>query len=527
MEEYLQTIATRSQKPSVIEEEEAEENPIHDFAGDLVASVFQQGIPESQEILNKPPVVEPVELPTFSSECPDIKTKPKPMSPPRQISHADLSQIFTFATDFTDELLKDAMGDVKVKLMEQEHVQKQKATVEPLVDDMLGGVWNDVLRGIKEGRVRVVQVDDEDSDVEDIDLDLFMFVDDFVHGVMDEALESYKAEVREEQQQLEEMLQRSRLKVETEARYFHAEFSRQDTSGHKIDRRKGSLNYVRGGLAREMMRRRSLDETGRRRNSGFKDKTLSSFENELRTSHPNIPNFVLSSAGRRASEPMTRDDSIDTDFLSVASEKTRASSTESVSKDYLQGWLENCQNLSERSSRNRQRASSSHLDWFAQDLVLDALDDAYVQMFGQDYTTRNKTDMASTSSSSKDEHHDHQTHREIYSSSDSNTDSSSKTVRHEAMPIVTGNWGCGAYRGDPQLKSLLQWMTASRTNTPVMIYYTFSHENLIHLEPLCHLISSKGLTVGQLLSKVMHYCDRRQKFKKKDQSLFEVLQSLL
>ena len=40
-------------------------------------------------------------------------------------------------------------------------------------------------------------------------------------------------------------------------------------------------------------------------------------------------------------------------------------------------------------------------------------------------------------------------------------------------PIVTGNWGCGAFAGDPQLKALLQWMAVSLSGRPEMVYCTF------------------------------------------------------
>lgn len=39
--------------------------------------------------------------------------------------------------------------------------------------------------------------------------------------------------------------------------------------------------------------------------------------------------------------------------------------------------------------------------------------------------------------------------------------------------IATGNWGCGAFRGNPQLKSLLQWAAASCAGAPSLHYYTF------------------------------------------------------
>lgn len=40
-------------------------------------------------------------------------------------------------------------------------------------------------------------------------------------------------------------------------------------------------------------------------------------------------------------------------------------------------------------------------------------------------------------------------------------------------PVATGNWGCGVFGGDPEFKSLLQWMAASRANVPKLRYYTF------------------------------------------------------
>ena len=33
----------------------------------------------------------------------------------------------------------------------------------------------------------------------------------------------------------------------------------------------------------------------------------------------------------------------------------------------------------------------------------------------------------------------------------------------EPLPVLTGNWGCGAFKGNPQLKFLIQWIAASTT----------------------------------------------------------------
>lgn len=34
--------------------------------------------------------------------------------------------------------------------------------------------------------------------------------------------------------------------------------------------------------------------------------------------------------------------------------------------------------------------------------------------------------------------------------------------QEENVGIVTGNWGCGAFGGDPQLKTMIQWLAASQ-----------------------------------------------------------------
>lgn len=33
---------------------------------------------------------------------------------------------------------------------------------------------------------------------------------------------------------------------------------------------------------------------------------------------------------------------------------------------------------------------------------------------------------------------------------------------HEDDGIATGNWGCGVFGGDPELKAMIQWLAASQ-----------------------------------------------------------------
>lgn len=35
-------------------------------------------------------------------------------------------------------------------------------------------------------------------------------------------------------------------------------------------------------------------------------------------------------------------------------------------------------------------------------------------------------------------------------------------VNEDNMGIATGNWGCGAFGGDPELKTIIQWLAASQ-----------------------------------------------------------------
>ena len=56
-------------------------------------------------------------------------------------------------------------------------------------------------------------------------------------------------------------------------------------------------------------------------------------------------------------------------------------------------------------------------------------------------------------------------------------------------PVATGNWGCGAFKGDPQLKSMLQWTATSAAGRPQMIYCTFTNAAVkqvhihVHVKP--------------------------------------------
>ena len=57
----------------------------------------------------------------------------------------------------------------------------------------------------------------------------------------------------------------------------------------------------------------------------------------------------------------------------------------------------------------------------------------------------------------------------------------SPNAEPRVRPIATGNWGCGVFRGDPELKALIQWVAASAAGCPVIVYHTFGDRRLLRV----------------------------------------------
>lgn len=71
--------------------------------------------------------------------------------------------------------------------------------------------------------------------------------------------------------------------------------------------------------------------------------------------------------------------------------------------------------------------------------------------------------------------------------------------------VATGNWGCGAFNGDKQLKFIIQLMAAAAANRD-LIYYTFNNaETYDDLVDILGMIRAKNLTVGQMYRLLMDY----------------------
>ncbi|KAF3795073.1 Poly(ADP-ribose) glycohydrolase 1 [Nymphaea thermarum] len=90
-------------------------------------------------------------------------------------------------------------------------------------------------------------------------------------------------------------------------------------------------------------------------------------------------------------------------------------------------------------------------------------------------------------------------------------ESESSQVSHgrESIGIATGNWGCGAFGGDPELKCMIQWLAASQARRPFVLYYTFSEPTLQRLEQVTEWILSHNWTVGDLWTMLVEYSSQR------------------
>ena len=74
-------------------------------------------------------------------------------------------------------------------------------------------------------------------------------------------------------------------------------------------------------------------------------------------------------------------------------------------------------------------------------------------------------------------------------------------------PLATGNWGCGVFRGDRELKALVQLAAASHAGYPAVHYYAVDdHDHFVaRFNTLVALLRAAGVTVGRLMSWLYSY----------------------
>ena len=76
--------------------------------------------------------------------------------------------------------------------------------------------------------------------------------------------------------------------------------------------------------------------------------------------------------------------------------------------------------------------------------------------------------------------------------------SDDKPSENKMTVVATGNWGCGMFGGNKELKTLIQWMAASKVGRPVQ-YHTFREPGLIREQmKVTKLLLEQKVTVSQL-----------------------------
>ncbi|XP_056117556.1 poly(ADP-ribose) glycohydrolase [Rhinichthys klamathensis goyatoka] len=71
--------------------------------------------------------------------------------------------------------------------------------------------------------------------------------------------------------------------------------------------------------------------------------------------------------------------------------------------------------------------------------------------------------------------------------------------------IATGNWGCGAFKGDPKLKALIQLMAAAVADRD-MAYFTFGNEHLAYeVQRMHEILAQNRVTVDKLYKLLKDY----------------------
>ncbi|KAJ8339499.1 hypothetical protein SKAU_G00362850 [Synaphobranchus kaupii] len=89
--------------------------------------------------------------------------------------------------------------------------------------------------------------------------------------------------------------------------------------------------------------------------------------------------------------------------------------------------------------------------------------------------------------------------------------------------VATGNWGCGAFGGDPRLKALIQMMAASVAKRDVA-YFTFKDSHLeLDLRKIHHFLTRRKVTVGRLYKTLEDFCSALYRNHRETSNLYDFI----
>jgi len=81
-------------------------------------------------------------------------------------------------------------------------------------------------------------------------------------------------------------------------------------------------------------------------------------------------------------------------------------------------------------------------------------------------------------------------------------------VRREAF--ATGNWGCGVFGGDPQLKSMIQWLAASAADRQ-LVYFPYGDRRVDDLLAVIQAVQKKYSRCSELYNLLRSCCSKHSK----------------
>jgi len=90
----------------------------------------------------------------------------------------------------------------------------------------------------------------------------------------------------------------------------------------------------------------------------------------------------------------------------------------------------------------------------------------------------------------------------------------------EKKDIATGRWGCGVFKGDVQLKFIIQWAAASRAGRD-MQFYSFEDSKMKGADKIINKF--KGMYVRDLVVETINICELFNRNPKPKKDLFSIL----
>lgn len=72
-------------------------------------------------------------------------------------------------------------------------------------------------------------------------------------------------------------------------------------------------------------------------------------------------------------------------------------------------------------------------------------------------------------------------------------------------PVATGNWGCGVFKGDPELKAVIQWAAASAAGCPVVVYHSFGDQRMSHFLKALVCLHSRNWKISDVIQGVLRF----------------------